>query len=151
MMNPTHKELAEKVIDVFKESDKPILRFSEDLAHLFPNINLAKKIINNLTEAEYLKLTSKGFFKITNKGLNFKSFADLDNKAEIENRKNILDLKLKEWQVKTFWWIFIIALISSTLGIYNFINNLSPSENIKQQEVRIKKMESELEKLQSEH
>ncbi|HEX9600470.1 MAG TPA: hypothetical protein VF985_03175 [Mariniflexile sp.] len=94
-MNPEHKELAEKVINVFKESEKDTLYFPDDLAHLFPNENTAKLITNNLTELGLLKLINKGFFRITNKGLNFKGFADLEDKAEIENRKNVLDLRLK--------------------------------------------------------
>jgi len=68
-------------------------------------------------------------------------------KERIEFENSVIDLKLKKWQLKTFWWIFGFAVIGSGLSLYNFINNLSPSKNVKQQEERIEKMESELEKL----
>ena len=146
-MNPEHKELAEKVIIVFKTSNKDTLYFPDDLANIFPNEDTAKLVTNNLIELGLLKLISKGFFRITNKGLNFKGFTDLERNEEIENRKNILDLRLKEWQVKTFWPIFIDAIIGSGLAIYNFINSLIPSENVERLEQKIEKTQSELDKL----
>ena len=65
----------------------------------------------------------------------------------IEFEKSIIDLKLKKWQLKTFWWIFGFAIIGSGLSVYNFINNLLPSKNEVKQEEQIIKMELELSKL----
>ena len=148
-MNPEQKELAEKVISIFKSSEKDTLYFPEDLSLIFTSKNTAKLVTNNLIELGLLKLIDKGFFRITNKGLNFKGFKDLENKEKIENRKNILDLLLKEWQVKTFWWIFGFAIIGFTLSVYNFKISLTPSKDIIRQEKRIIKMELELSKLRT--
>jgi hypothetical protein len=65
----------------------------------------------------------------------------------IEFEKSTIDLKLKKWQLKTFWWIFGFAIIGSGLSVYNFINNLLPSKNEEQQAQKIEQMESELSKL----
>jgi hypothetical protein len=70
-----------------------------------------------------------------------------EEKESIDLQKSIIDLRLKKWQLKTFWWIFGFAIIASLLSVYNFTNSLSPSKNVKQQEKRIEEMESELEKL----
>lgn len=68
-----------------------------------------------------------------------------DEKAERTKLHN--EAKLSKWKVKTFWYIFGFALIGSGLSVYNFINSLSPSKNVKKQELRIEQMELELEKL----
>lgn len=68
-------------------------------------------------------------------------------KERIEFEKTTIDLRLKKWQVKTFWPIFIFAFIGFGFGVYNFINSLSTSKDTTEREERIEKMESELEKL----
>ena len=79
-----------------------------------------------------------------------KEYVNQQKKAEketIELEKSILDIKLKKWQLKTFWWIFAVAIIGSCLSIYNFTNNLLTSKNTEKQEVKIQQMELELKKL----
>ncbi|MFM7895013.1 MAG: hypothetical protein ACKO8L_03555, partial [Flavobacterium sp.] len=48
-----------------------------------------------------------------------------EEKVLVDFEKSKIDLQLKKWQKKTFWWIFIIAIIGSSLSIYNFINSLN--------------------------
>lgn len=71
------------------------------------------------------------------------------NDKEAERTKLHNESKLSEWQVKTFWPIFIFAFIGFGLGIYNFTKDLVPSKDIIEQENRIRKTESELSKLRT--
>ncbi|RXP45999.1 hypothetical protein EC396_14740 [Lutibacter sp. HS1-25] len=73
---------------------------------------------------------------------------DKKEKERIEFEKSKIDLRLKKWQVKTFWPIFIFAFIGFGFSVYNFINNSSYAKSAEQREEKIVKMESELEKLQ---
>jgi hypothetical protein len=72
---------------------------------------------------------------------------DNKEKERIDFEKSKIELRLKKWQVKTFWPIFVFAFIGFGFSVYNFINNLSSARKSELQEVRIVKMESELEKL----
>lgn len=89
---------------------------------------------------------SQGGFTKTEKD-NLEQKRKESEKNIIEFEKSVIDLKLKKWQLKTFWWIFGFAIIGSGLSVYNFINNLLPSKNEVKQEQKIEKMESELSKL----
>ena len=90
-------------------------------------------------------LEQGGFTKIEKGNLELKQKES--ERETIELEKSIIDLKLKKWQLKTFWWIFGFAIIGSGLSVYNFINNLSPPKKEKQLEQKIEKMELELTKL----
>ena len=70
-------------------------------------------------------------------------------KDAIELEKSLLDIRLKKWQLKIFWWIFGFAIIGSGLSVYNFINSLMPSKDVKEQEEKITRMESELSKMRT--
>jgi len=70
-------------------------------------------------------------------------------KVKRTDRKDFFDFKVSKFKYHTFWLFFGIAIIGFGLGVFNFIGNLKPSKNIKQQEERIDKMESELESLQT--
>jgi len=112
-----------------------------DCAKTNPNIGLGNpfSISRNSKTLQFQK--KDGFKKIYEKQL------IRETQERIQNEKSEIDLRLKKWQVKTFWWIFGIAFIGFGFSVYNFINNLSSARNVKQQEVKIVKMESELEKL----
>ena len=43
----------------------------------------------------------------------------------IEDQKLISEARLVKWQVKTFWWIFLIALFGGICGIISLIMQLS--------------------------
>ncbi|AIN75169.1 hypothetical protein SAMN02745938_1261 [Flavobacterium psychrophilum DSM 3660] len=72
-------------------------------------------------------------------------------KSERSDKKDIYDFKTSKWKQKTFFWFFGFAVIGSSLSVYNFAVNLSPTEKEKklqqQQELKIHKMEEELTKL----
>jgi hypothetical protein len=68
-------------------------------------------------------------------------------KERINIENSIIDLRLKKWQLKTFWWIFGIAVIGFGFSVFNFVNSSSSAKNAEKQEEKIVKMESELEKL----
>lgn len=99
-------------------------------------------IANEITKI-FLK---QGGFTATEKKANELKKRELE-KEQIEFEKAIIDLRLKKWQVKTFWPIFVFAFIGFGFGVYNFINSLSISKNTTEREERIEQMESELEKL----
>lgn len=71
-----------------------------------------------------------------------------NERQRIEQEKASIELRLKKWQIKTFWWVFVFAVIGSILSIYNFINIISPSQSELKQDEKILKIESELSKLQ---
>ncbi len=100
---------------------------------------------NSLLDAQtHTKLTEIGKNTLLNLESEYRQDV-IDKKAERKKLHN--ESKLSDWQVKTFWWIFGFALIGFGLGVYNFTNSLIPSKDTIQQEVRIRKMESELSKL----
>ena len=90
-------------------------------------------------------LEQGGFTKIEKHNLELKQKES--ERETIELEKSVIDLKLKRWQLKTFWWIFGFAIIGSGLSVYNFINSLSTPKNEEQREQKIEKMELELIKL----
>jgi hypothetical protein len=104
------------------------------------NLNL----ITENQDGESYSITKLGSEKLSELKINF------ENKERDENagRKKLHnDSKLSEWQVKTFWWIFGFAIIGTGLSVYNFINSLTLSKDVIQQEVRITKTELESSKL----
>lgn len=66
-----------------------------------------------------------------------------DIKNNIEKEKSLLDIKLKKWQIKTFWPIFIFALLGAILSIYNFYNFQKKSNNYEslQEEINALRLE----------
>ena len=63
------------------------------------------------------------------------------HKTKQVEKKSFFDFEVSKFKYYTFWWFFGISIIGSGLSLYNFIN--TPSE-IKQQELRIDKMEKKL-------
>ncbi len=78
-----------------------------------------------------------------------KEFESLERDKKAERKKLHNESKLSDWQVKTFWPIFIFAFIGFGLGVYNFTNSLMPSKGTIRQEVHNRKTESELTKLRT--
>ncbi len=55
-------------------------------------------------------------------------YLDKENKEKeklykIENDKLLLDAKLSRWQVKVFWYVFILGLIGGIYTIYSILNS----------------------------
>ena len=78
-------------------------------------------------------LSKGGFTKIEKD--NLASEKRISEKDSLEFEKSKIDLRLKRWQLKTFWWFFGIAVLGSVLGIYNFINGSKSTKNTKQEDL----------------
>ncbi|MCB4809634.1 hypothetical protein LG651_15365 [Tamlana sp. 62-3] len=91
-MNPKNKELAEKVIDLFKKSDKSKLIPHKDLLHILPDNNIAEKVIYSL-EKDYglIERCGKEAFRLNDKGWKFTTFDQLEK----DSRKTPLTLYQK--------------------------------------------------------
>lgn len=155
------------------KTDKPIYSFTI-WKELFPDVDkeiiyfLLNKIIDTVDEIVITHIRSnvirnyEVFFEAN--GLtkiflyNQGGFTALYEKKEkeqkeilrletVKNRKLESDAKLSEWQVKTFWWIFIFGLFGLIFGVYNFIDNLKTAKEKELQEQTNQRMESELSKL----
>ncbi|MBE9577573.1 hypothetical protein [Flavobacterium proteolyticum] len=168
MEKPTTDEIIDFLLNTlsdnkFKNVDSKLIRQKFNLTFSSDDIDLIK---NSLIKAENKSLIelnqNKSFAKLTEIGVSVKNVGWLVyleyekakklDEIEIESiKKDTLkvDLKLKKWQIKTFWCIFGIAIIGSGLSVYNFINNLFPSRNEEKQEEQIIRMESELSKLRT--
>lgn len=92
------------------------------------------------------RISEKGV-EIVEKGGWLKHLEREKIKSDRTEKKDILDFKVSKFKYHTFWWFFGIAIIGFGLSVYNFKSNLIPSKNIKLQEERIDKMESELKTL----
>ncbi|CAM3828310.1 hypothetical protein FLGE108171_15925 [Flavobacterium gelidilacus] len=161
-------EAKDLILEYALENRERAISSQEIKKELFPHFDideielLFKKIQNSVDEIATIRIstygciiTATGITKIYLEQGGFtkteKDTLELNRKETekglIEFEKSIIDLRLKKWQLKTFWWIFGIAIIGSSLSVYNFINNLMPSKNEVKQEMQIEKMESELSKM----
>jgi hypothetical protein len=140
--NPVHNLYEELGLDDATEEEKQNIY---DLASAIKRLGITYRYFEQIDTFEF-RFTDKGI-KAQELGGHFKYQKFLKDKSEQSDKKEKSDLKLSEWKLKTFWWIFGFAFIGFGLSLYNFIGNLSPSKNIKQQVEQIEKMESELEKL----
>lgn len=118
------------------------------------NLELGHRERCDLTTHGYEIATKGGWIKYLNTSDLIKQKEALEEQKEatikeIDTKKLVNEYKLSNWKVKTFWPIFIIAVIGSSLGVYNFISSLSISENTEEREERIEKLEAELEKFKN--
>ncbi|MFA9194179.1 hypothetical protein AAGV33_07150 [Flavobacterium sp. FBOR7N2.3] len=127
-MNPEQKELAEKVIDFFKKSDKTKIVPGMDLLHLLPDNNSAEKVIYSL-EKDFLLLerTSKESFRLTEKGWRFTTFAKLEKESKKLSLFQIMQLSITALSV-------ITAII---FGLLNYFSNLEKAD-LKEQNFLLK-------------
>ena len=117
-MKPEHKELAEKVIDLFKNSEKSKLIPATDLKTLLPDSNIAEKVIYSL-EKDFglIERCGKYAFRLTDKGWKFTTFKNFDK----ESKKTPLTL-----YQKIYLPIFILF---GLLSVYNrFFPSVSKSD-----------------------
>ena len=68
---------------------------------------------------------------------------------EAERKKLHNESKLSDWQVKTFWPLFIFGLFGGLYSSYDIIKNLTKEENIQLKQITKEEMESELSKLRT--
>jgi cell division protein FtsB len=119
-MNPEHKELAEKVIDFFKKSEKVKLSPAFDLPHLLPNNNVSNKVIDSLEKNfGLIEKCGKYGFRLTEKGWKFTTF----EKLEKDSKKTPLTL-FQKLQITITSLSLITAII---LGVLNYSLNQDKS------------------------
>jgi predicted transcriptional regulator len=148
----TDKELF-KILLFISENNNFKINEIEDLADEKIGWKLFLKYIDELENQNFLiddynsntySLTVLGknkLFELT------QYFEKLEKDEQLSRNKLINEVRLSNWQVRTFWWIFGFAVIGTFLSVYNFTNSLSTSKNEEQQELKIKQMELELSKL----
>ena len=102
----------------------------------------------DMSNDHMLNLTKLGY-EIQRKGGWIEHLKREKIKVKRTDRKDFFDFKVSKFRYHTFWIFFGIAVIGSGLSFFNFKENLKPSKNIKQQEERIDKLESELETLRT--
>lgn len=71
----------------------------------------------------------------------------IDKKAERKKLHN--ESKLSDWQVKTFWPLFIFGLFGGLYSAYDIIKNLTTADTIREKQVTKEQMELELSKLRT--
>lgn len=120
-MNPTYKELAEKVIDCFKKSTKANLIPANDLKHLLPDSSTADKVIDPL-EKDFglIERSGKYSFRLTERGWKFTTFSKLekDSKKTPLNRYQIISTSLS----------IFFGLSTLILGYLNYDSNRKNDE-----------------------
>ena len=68
---------------------------------------------------------------------------------EAERKKLHNESKLSDWQVKTFWPLFIFGLFGGLYSAYDIIKNSAKVENVQSKQRTKEEMESELSKLRT--
>ncbi len=114
-MKAEHKELAEKVIDFFKKSEKSTLSVRMDLLHILPDSNIGNRIIYSLkNDFGLIERMENGSFRLNDKGWKFTTF----DKLEEDSKKTPLNL-----YQKIYLPFFIIF---GLLGIYKVFQPTVP-------------------------
>ena len=123
---------------------KPMVKYRKSLTYLETELKLIRRAFKN---EMIFELTPFGN-RVIKKG-GWIEYQRIETEKENRtDKKDVFDFKVSKFRYHTFWWFFAFALIGFGLSIYNFTDNLLPSEKIKKQEERIEQMESELKKLQ---
>jgi hypothetical protein len=107
--------------------------------------------------AEYANnslVDSYNFTTLTELGKNTLKVLELEHAQEIkdqnlERKKLHNESKLSDWQVKTFWPLFIFGLFGGLYSTYDIIKNLTKVENVQLKQITKEEMESELSKLRT--
>ena len=104
-------------------------------------------VLNSLLDEQtQTKLTEIG--KTTLYTLELEYAQEIKDK-EAERKKLHNESKLSDWQVKTFWPLFIFGLFGGLYSSYDIIKNLTKEENIQLKQITKEEMESELSKLRT--
>ncbi|RYJ51093.1 hypothetical protein DR871_014320 [Flavobacterium petrolei] len=92
--------------------------------------------------------------KLTELGKSTLSTLESDVKQEFKDKEAVRkklhnDSKLSDWQVKTFWFLFVFGIFGGLYSGYDIIKNLTKEENVKSKQITKEEMESELSKLRT--
>ncbi len=111
------------------------------------NLIYSEYASNSLLDAEtHTKLTEIG--KTTLYTLEAEYKHEIKDK-EAERKKLHNESKLSDWQVKTFWPLFIFGLFGGLYSAYDIIKNLTKVENVQSKQITKEEMESKLSKLRT--
>jgi hypothetical protein len=150
----SNKELF-KFLKFVSENDNFILMNSQEVIDEVFGWNIFLELLpvletNNLIkendDRESYTLTKLGREKLSELKINFENDEN-DQKAERKKLHN--DSKLSEWQVKTFWPLFIFGIFGGLYSGYDIIKNLTKVENVQSKQITKEEMESELSKLRT--
>ena len=68
---------------------------------------------------------------------------------EAERRKLHNESKLSDWQIKTFWPLFVFGIFGGFYSAFDIIKNLSTNKDLQLKQISKEEMESELSKLRT--
>ena len=93
-------------------------------------------------------------YSVTEKGENLLIQITEELEYELEKERitfenSKIDLRLKKWQLKTFWWIFGFGIFGGLYSGIDIIKNLAKPKDVKQEQVTKSEMELELSKLRT--
>jgi hypothetical protein len=71
------------------------------------------------------------------------------NDKRAERKKLHNEATLSDWQLKTFWYLFIFGLFGGVYSAYDIIKNLTKVEIVQSKQITVEEMESELSKLRT--
>jgi hypothetical protein len=140
MENLRQTIIIEEIMTTLSNKDKEkLLQFCSDKFGM-GNYSQYKQIITQLLDMNIITLASdsafdRDYYKLTSLGrdviniggwekyLEQEKITEKENvqDKQKENEKLTYDLRLAKWQVKTFWPLFIIALIGGICGIISLI------------------------------
>ncbi|MBP92686.1 MAG: hypothetical protein CMC55_01050 [Flavobacteriaceae bacterium] len=137
----------EKYLIIDWKDELKNITYRKSLSYLMSELKLIRKPFTN----EFLlELTPFGKDVIKKGGwIQYQTL--LQEKEERTNRKEIFDFKISKFKYHTFWWFFAFALIGFGLSIFNFISGFSPSNDTIEQKKQIRKIESEINELNSQY
>lgn len=106
------------------------------------NLNL----VTENQDGETYSITKLGIEKLSELKINFEN-SEKDEKAERKKLHN--ESKLSDWQIKTFWPLFIFGFFGGLYSAYDIIKNLTTADTILEKQVTKEQMELELSKLRT--
>ena len=107
----------------------------------------SESVRNSLLDAQtHTKLTELG--KSTLRTLESEVKQEFKDKEAVRKKLHN-DSKLSDWQVKTFWFLFVFGIFGGLYSGYDIIKNLTKAENVKSKQITKEEMESELSKLRT--
>lgn len=107
----------------------------------------SESVKNSLLDSQtHTTLTELGKVTLSN--------LEAENKQEAKDKEAVRkklhnDSKLSDWQVKTFWFLFIFGIFGGLYSGYDIIRNLTKEENSQSKQITKEEMESELSKLRT--
>lgn len=118
-MNAEQEKLAAEIIELHKINGGSINSDTLFGSIKTTNVRNIVNIIDSLIELQLMEYqgTNNYFTRLTEKGWHFKSF-----KEDREERQH--PLTLAKWQVKTYWYWFILAVVGAVTGTVSLLLQL---------------------------